>query len=225
MKKFGLLCLALVLALGALGVGYAAWTDTIFVTGSVSTGEACVEFVPAIGSEDPCPAAGPPPDGTSPDYTAVDHFIGGLLTPTNPKDVGCTTVTKTAPDTLTVVVSNAYPCYANEIKFHEQNCGTVPMIAKRAVLTYKNATGADVSVTMVDGGNYYIPGITQYPNDPWGNVIELQWVNNSGTQREPGGIWEDSFLIHVLQPAKQDTSYSFSITREYIQWDEYITGT
>jgi len=38
MKKIGLLALALVLALGALGVGYAAWTDTITIKGTVNTG-------------------------------------------------------------------------------------------------------------------------------------------------------------------------------------------
>jgi len=38
MKKIGLLALALVLALGALGVGYAAWTDTVTITGNVTTG-------------------------------------------------------------------------------------------------------------------------------------------------------------------------------------------
>jgi hypothetical protein len=38
MKKIGLLCLALVLALGALGVGYAHWTDTIYIEGTVNTG-------------------------------------------------------------------------------------------------------------------------------------------------------------------------------------------
>ena len=38
MKKLGLISLALVLALGALGVGYAAWTDTITIEGTVNTG-------------------------------------------------------------------------------------------------------------------------------------------------------------------------------------------
>jgi predicted ribosomally synthesized peptide with SipW-like signal peptide len=42
-KKIGLLALALVLALGALGVGYAAWTDQITVTGTVSTGDLDIE--------------------------------------------------------------------------------------------------------------------------------------------------------------------------------------
>lgn len=38
MRKIGLLCLALVLALGALGVGYASWIDTITIQGTVNTG-------------------------------------------------------------------------------------------------------------------------------------------------------------------------------------------
>lgn len=38
MRKIGLLCLALVLALGTLGVGYAAWTDSVTITGTVNTG-------------------------------------------------------------------------------------------------------------------------------------------------------------------------------------------
>lgn len=38
MRKIGLLCLALVLALGALGAAYAAWTDTVVMTQTVNTG-------------------------------------------------------------------------------------------------------------------------------------------------------------------------------------------
>ena len=38
MRKIGILALALVMAIGALGVGYAAWTDTIYINGTVNTG-------------------------------------------------------------------------------------------------------------------------------------------------------------------------------------------
>jgi predicted ribosomally synthesized peptide with SipW-like signal peptide len=38
MKKIGLICLTLVIALGALGIGYAAWTDTVTMSGTVNTG-------------------------------------------------------------------------------------------------------------------------------------------------------------------------------------------
>lgn len=38
LKRMGLLALALVLALGSLGVTYAAWTDSVYVVGTVHTG-------------------------------------------------------------------------------------------------------------------------------------------------------------------------------------------
>jgi len=38
MKKIGLLCLALVLALGTLGATFAAWTDTVVMEQTVNTG-------------------------------------------------------------------------------------------------------------------------------------------------------------------------------------------
>ncbi len=39
MKKIGLLCLALVLALGALGISYATWSDNVTIEQTVKTGE------------------------------------------------------------------------------------------------------------------------------------------------------------------------------------------
>jgi hypothetical protein len=45
MKKIGLLCMALVLALGMLGVGYAMWKDEVTIEGTVSTGTVEVDIV------------------------------------------------------------------------------------------------------------------------------------------------------------------------------------
>ena len=44
MKKIGLICLALVLALGTLGVGYAMWSDTVIISGNVTTGSVDIEI-------------------------------------------------------------------------------------------------------------------------------------------------------------------------------------
>lgn len=49
-RKLGLLLMVLVLALGSLGVGYAAWTDTITVNGTVNTGSVDLDVVRYSGT-------------------------------------------------------------------------------------------------------------------------------------------------------------------------------
>jgi hypothetical protein len=50
MKKIGIFCLALVVAIGALGIGYASWTDSIFINGTVNTGSVDIDVVAVSGS-------------------------------------------------------------------------------------------------------------------------------------------------------------------------------
>jgi hypothetical protein len=50
MKKIGLLILALVLALGTVGVGYAMWSDTVYIDGTVSTGCVDIEITSVSGT-------------------------------------------------------------------------------------------------------------------------------------------------------------------------------
>lgn len=49
-KKIGILFLALVIALAGIGVGYAAWTDTITIEGTVNTGTVDLEVVGYSGT-------------------------------------------------------------------------------------------------------------------------------------------------------------------------------
>jgi len=42
MKKIGLICLAVVLAVGAIGFGYANWSQTLTITEEVNTGDFCL---------------------------------------------------------------------------------------------------------------------------------------------------------------------------------------
>lgn len=44
MKKIGLICLALVVALGTLGAAFALWSDTLFLEGTVNTGDIGLEW-------------------------------------------------------------------------------------------------------------------------------------------------------------------------------------
>ena len=44
MKKISMIMLALVVALGGLGVGYAMWSDTVTISGSVTTGSVDIDI-------------------------------------------------------------------------------------------------------------------------------------------------------------------------------------
>jgi hypothetical protein len=51
-KKIGIICLTLVLALGSLGIGYAHWSDTLYIEGTVETGQVLVGFVDQLTDDD-----------------------------------------------------------------------------------------------------------------------------------------------------------------------------
>jgi hypothetical protein len=103
-SKLGVITLALVLALGVLGVGYALWDKTLYIDGTVNTGEVNMEIL-SVASDD----------------------VG--IDPGKDKDVGSTTVIIDPLDNqrAIVTVTNGYPCYHNYIHFTVHNNGTVPV--------------------------------------------------------------------------------------------------
>ena len=101
MKKIGIICLALVLALGTLGVGYAMWDKTLYINGTVNTGEVNLEILSA-----------------SSDDVGID--------PGKDKDVGSCTATVDG-QTVVVTIENGYPCYYTYVHFTAHNNGTVPV--------------------------------------------------------------------------------------------------
>lgn len=50
MKKIGLVCLVVVIALGAMGFGYATWTQALNVTGTLAAGTFDVQFTGTPGT-------------------------------------------------------------------------------------------------------------------------------------------------------------------------------
>jgi len=112
MKKLGLLCLAVVLAMGSLGVGYAMWSDTVTITGPVTTGEVdvCVRDIAANeaipGNPDPQCGIGENPER---------------------KDVGWVSYEIIDCDEVRVTVHNAYPYYSALAHLTVCNTGSVPV--------------------------------------------------------------------------------------------------
>jgi hypothetical protein len=216
MKKIGLLCLALVLALGTLGIGYAAWIDTITIEGQVTTGELCWEFVSCSLLDDVQPVnyGGDYPTAT-PDYTCNPGFT---LKPGDgyfwklDKNVawGAQNITN-GGKTLEVTLNNAYPCYFNSLSFYVYNCGTIPLKVDHIVIN----------------GQIYTRGVPYVQYDFNGDGafdFEIQWGNNWGEQIDPGAPSpEFSFWMHVLQPCPQSQldTLTFNITLVAVQWNEY----
>jgi hypothetical protein len=216
MKKIGLLCLALVLALGTLGIGYAHWTDTIYINGQVTTGELCWKFASCslLDHYQPINYGGDYPTAT-PDYTSNPGFTYepevGYFWELD-KNVAWGTQNISADGkTLKVTLNNAYPCYFNVLSFYVLNCGTIPLKVDHVVINGQNYTAGVPYV------QYDFNGDGQYD-------FEIQWGDNWGEQIDPGGRSpEFSFWMHVLQPAPQSQldTLTFNITLVAVQWNGY----
>jgi predicted ribosomally synthesized peptide with SipW-like signal peptide len=114
MKKIGLLALALVLALGALGVGYAMWTDTVTVNGTINTGSIDLA-IKDIGVTDP----GPDPqcgDGVNDEDKDVASVLSENIEPAS-----CAGYYNSVIETF----SHVYPWYKGGFIIELTNCGTV----------------------------------------------------------------------------------------------------
>ena len=214
MKKIGLLCLALVLALGTLGIGYAAWIDTIYIDGTVTTGSLCWEFT-SCSMADEIPPTNPGGDAGVPeylaDYTCMDGFVGQNFWRLD-KNVGWGAQNISADGkTLTVTLNNAYPCYFNMLSFYVHNCGTVPLKVDHIVINGLNVSSG-------------IPLVLYDFNGDGAYDFEIEWKDNWGVQIDPcDASWEFSFWMHVLQPCPQSQldTLTFTIEIVAVQWNEY----
>jgi predicted ribosomally synthesized peptide with SipW-like signal peptide len=217
MRKIVLIALALVLALGSLGVGYAMWSDTVTVSGPVETGTVSWTFNQDFSTNDPLPG-GPPYDSGSLDWTITPGDFSTIHR--GNKNVGSANVSMIDPHNIEVKLFNTYPCYAVTVTVHAENTGSIPINIGTPLLTYPdpNNPGQFITVPLPDSTVVYVPGNDQYGGVS--NVLEFWWVDNIGDQVEPGGEKETSFKIHVLQPAMQDSEYTFSISVTVEQWNE-----
>jgi hypothetical protein len=225
MKKIGLLMLVMVIALGALGIGYASWTDQINITGPVGTGSVCVKWYGINPHYDQCPH-GPDVNGSwttgnldaNLDVFAVTGnangwpMMGVKSTPSYivDKNVACTTVSGVNTDTLTITVDNAYPLYYNDIEIEFVNCGTIPVKLVNYVITPVDFVLANQTWSNAE-----------HPSNGGPVWVGLVTGGESGTQLEPGDALASSLKFVVQQSATQGRSYTFKITWNFIQWNEY----
>ena len=210
MKKIGLMSLAIVLALGSLGVGYALWSQQLTITGDTNTGSLSVGFIEFYGVE------------MYEDPVGSGIFWAGEV---EGKDVGKFTCTmtdqytdplsgKVVYHTGIVGITNAYPCYWLGINFTIKNSGTIPVIFDQIVIT--DPTGV---LTWVAGaGGEDLGSLVDAAGAP---ILRFRFVNLIGHQLEPCNPTKAELDVHIEQPAEQGHHYEFQVKIRAIQWNEY----
>jgi predicted ribosomally synthesized peptide with SipW-like signal peptide len=154
-KKIGILVLAMVVALGALGAAYAAWTDTVTISGTVNTGSVDIEVVnqsntwvwkviddPDYPNEiavmhqyeyDPANSSPPSTSGT----------VVGLIAYA---DADCPVGSPAQPDdTVLVTFDNLFPSIDFTADFLLHYAGSIPAKVEIANLNYTPVVGPDLS--------------------------------------------------------------------------------
>jgi hypothetical protein len=197
--KLAVLPTLVMLGLLMSGVAFAHWSETLYIDGSVSTGNLDWEYIGAStdrGLDIHCRDnfAGPPPLYWRGDKDVEFHWLWF-----NDRH------------TLTVTMTNAYPCCCVTVNVNVRNCGSIPLIIDSVIIDGTVLRNSPAPVVRLD------------LNDDGLDDIEILWIDGFGAQLEPGGrIWM-SFLIHVLQDAPQGAkNLSFTIQIVAVQWNEYV---
>jgi len=220
MKKIGLLSLALVLALGTLGVGYAMWSDTLQIEGDVNTGELSVKFASQydndVNDNDPTEAGSWNVSGTKPVWTGQRHD----------KDVASTTSTFNQEEgkSARIIVATGYPCYWGSVIWDVLNDGTIPVKLHSITLTElsKDASEWAVNQTLKIGKRYYVDVDTQTVDRTLDAGDDFSFIL-SAFGCEQIDACELGYLdvtVHVEQDAEQKTTYDFTIDYVFANWNE-----
>jgi hypothetical protein len=142
MRKIGLLVMAFVLAFGALGIGYAYWTQDIYVNATVQNGYVQASFTNA-----------------EPDYTFVDKTNDPVFGEGDTAGVAWYTSSisdyQTTGDVLTIELSNAYPGMTATMPVTIKNTGSIPIGNINGVVTSSNmpdGTLITLTATELAGG-------------------------------------------------------------------------
>ena len=188
--KPGVVFVAAIVALMGIGFGYAHWTETITVEGTVTTGN--LELVPT------CEIEKLAPDGP---YGEVDCEIEG--------------------DTVTYRISNAFPCMKVRVNFSLANTGSIPAGLYKIAFSDSEEhswehTAPDIPEDMgpvIKGG---LPG--------WIEVESINWGGAPFGQIDPGQEAWVEIIIHFTEDTPEGSTYTFSFTLEYWNWNEVPTG-
>jgi len=242
-----LISLALVIAMGGLGVGYAMWSDMLTVKGNVSTGFVDIDFASQYDNDGG--TLNDPSEAGTWTFNDVATWTGTRYE----KNVGSTTSTfSDAPtghledytnelDVATIEVANGYPCYWGAVAWDLKNRGTIPMklngspklirLSKSDVDIW--STTFDLGTALEIGTRYYVDAdaVTQPAIDTTldaGDDFSFVLSGHNLDQIDPE-TWTNAgavlkgyidIAVHVEQDATQKAKYDFSIAFQFCNWNE-----
>jgi len=191
-----------IMCLSLLGIAYACWSETLYLNGSVQTGELDWELRPMFTCLD-TPGTRDWNGDCSWEMWQTDKDVGGPTTvvPSDSDEDGDW-------DTLTVTLNNTYPWYFEQIGFHVRNDGTIP-------LHFENVT---IDGQLVSSGQTIFLDLTEDGKPD----VKIMYGDSIGTQLHPGGILEISFWILVLQDAPEGATLTFTMKLLAVQYNESI---
>jgi len=129
--KMALLLSTLVIALMVVGTGFALWSKTLYINGTVNTGTVEAGFDNVMCND----------NGIDPGYD---------------KDVAsCTVEVSQDHQTITVTINNAYPSYSCDIDYDILNKGSIPV--KIQSITINAPSEVTVEVTGISVGDQIDP--------------------------------------------------------------------
>jgi len=231
MKKIGLLSLALVLALGALGVGYAMWSDTLVIDGTINTGNVEVIFASQYDNDkgaqdDPCEAGEWVfPEGAAPEWVGgrYDKHVANTFSTFEgynpPNEDG---------NYATITVNEAYPSYWASVMWDIKNVGSIPVKFWSATLTEisKGDNQYAVNETLKIGKRYYVDADTQTVDrtldagDDFSFILSCDFCDQIDAYEANQDIGYVDVTVHLEQDAEQKTKYDFTIGFVFAQWNE-----
>jgi predicted ribosomally synthesized peptide with SipW-like signal peptide len=217
--------MALILALGTLGVGYAAWTDKVTIGGTVNTGtlDVVVEYLSFVEVwKDLDPQSGTYEEAVAV-YYAIDADTGTIVwqegtVPEPGVKVAWTTanlVGTAEDDAVTFSFNNLFPCdwFVIDVKIHCD--GSVPV--KLNEVSLESDVTDDWIDDLIASENityemYYWDNVLHEPLGPYieGDQLEnCEWIIIL--------IW-----VHIPQDdIYQAASGDMTMTVDFVQWNEY----
>jgi hypothetical protein len=179
-KMVGLFAVVMI-ALMVAGFAYAHWTETLVINGTVKTGELDLRWSCQCWDNDEPPLK---------DVGEISCDIEG--------------------DTLTITVTNAYPCYKVGGEIDIENVGTVPAVLKKYKITLPEDVTYDYNpqrgeITLYYKGVVMATGIITFKGD-------FSQIDAKET------VYID-FTIHFTNPGlPENWSGTFTITLDFENW-------